>query len=35
LIQKHLGSKNPAYPDDSLTVKEFEALADEISEVFA
>jgi hypothetical protein len=34
LVRKHLGSKNPSYPDDSITVKKFEALADEISEVF-
>jgi len=35
LIRKHLGSKNPTYPDDTHTVKRFEALADEITEAYA
>jgi uncharacterized Zn-finger protein len=35
LIRKHLGSKSTSYPDDTYTVKKFEALADEIAEAFA
>lgn|SRR4030042_101760 len=34
LIRKHLGSKNPTYPDNTHIAEQFRALAAEISEEF-
>lgn len=30
IIVKHLGSRNPSYPDDSYTARRFVALAEEL-----
>lgn len=32
IIKEHIGSKNPSYPDDSNTLKHFEALAQKLKE---
>ena len=34
IIVKHLGSKNPSYPDDSYQSKRFVDLADELCALF-
>lgn len=34
IIVKHLGSKNPDYPDDSYTSRKFTALAKDLAQLF-